>query len=330
MITLRRKADLLLRGIGDDCGDVAPDDAWLDSIDDGAALRLFAGQALANVVGGRIRWTKVLETVPELALRTSYINDWESRGRPVMSGSGLAALWHWTAGRPSAKNPAPSLNICINGRSDVPGPLVQLFIDANGKLYVIASGRANHAGIGNKELIPRFLGGLPPAGSAAELKLANTGGSGGTLVGIELEHRGDSSPLTAEQLRTLGMLSVAFRKGLDMNEAQAIRWHHKAWTDRKVDIDGVKLAAMLNEHRRVSAGPPAKIPVTLPPIVAKVLWLLQDGRIVEVLNSGVAGGHGGAVRDVRWLPTIAAVKAKLADGYVQTPAPAGVAVNVVP
>ena len=41
-----------------------------------------------------------------------------------------------------------TLNILINGREDLPGPLAQLGLGRDGTFYVIAAGRCNHAGKG--------------------------------------------------------------------------------------------------------------------------------------------------------------------------------------
>jgi peptidoglycan hydrolase-like protein with peptidoglycan-binding domain len=43
----------------------------------------------------------------------------------------------------------PSLNTLINGRPGLPGPLAQLGLGRDGTYYVIAAGKANHAGVGS-------------------------------------------------------------------------------------------------------------------------------------------------------------------------------------
>jgi N-acetyl-anhydromuramyl-L-alanine amidase AmpD len=42
----------------------------------------------------------------------------------------------------------PSLRIVTEGRSDLPGPLAQLCLGRDGTWFVVAAGRANHAGVG--------------------------------------------------------------------------------------------------------------------------------------------------------------------------------------
>src|SRR5688500_6178819 len=56
-------------------------------------------------------------------------------------------ILHHTAG--SATGNAPSLRVCIEGRSDLPGPLCHVLIGRDGTCHVIASGRAHHAGTGS-------------------------------------------------------------------------------------------------------------------------------------------------------------------------------------
>jgi hypothetical protein len=81
-------------------------------------------------------------------VRYAKIAGWEDRGRPMSSGyfDPNGSLTHHTGSTSSASNPAPSLRTCIEGRSDLRGPLCQYSTDFNGLTYLIAAGRANHAG----------------------------------------------------------------------------------------------------------------------------------------------------------------------------------------
>lgn len=72
--------------------------------------------------------------------------DWLNRMRPG-DFNPIGVLWHHTASTSSATNPHPALNICINGRSDLPGPLCQALVDYHGVFHVISAGRCNHAGV---------------------------------------------------------------------------------------------------------------------------------------------------------------------------------------
>jgi peptidoglycan hydrolase-like protein with peptidoglycan-binding domain len=78
-------------------------------------------------------------------LKVSLVDGWENRGRRDV-GRIFGVICHHTAG-PRSGN-MPSLNVLVNGRSDLPGPLAQLGLARDGTYFVIAAGRANHAGRG--------------------------------------------------------------------------------------------------------------------------------------------------------------------------------------
>jgi peptidoglycan hydrolase-like protein with peptidoglycan-binding domain len=79
-------------------------------------------------------------------LKVALVDGWQDRGRRDV-GPILGVLCHHTAG-PRNGN-MPSLNILVRGRSDLPGPLAQLGLGRDGTYFVLAAGRANHAGRGN-------------------------------------------------------------------------------------------------------------------------------------------------------------------------------------
>ena len=94
------------------------------------------------MANGRLTWLPAALRNAGLAVDT--VAGWETRGQPQMHPKVL--VLHHTAG-PKGRN-APSLNVCINGRSDLPGPLCHILIGRDGTCHVIASGRAHHAGVG--------------------------------------------------------------------------------------------------------------------------------------------------------------------------------------
>ncbi len=79
-------------------------------------------------------------------LKVAEVAGWQTRGRAEM-GTPLGCMVHHTAG-PRAGN-MPSLTTLINGRPDLAGPLCHLGLGRDGTWYVVAAGRANHAGAGN-------------------------------------------------------------------------------------------------------------------------------------------------------------------------------------
>jgi len=79
-------------------------------------------------------------------LKVSLVDGWENRGRGDV-GRIFGVVCHHTAG-PKDRN-MPSLNVLVNGRTGLPGPLAQLGLGRDGTYFIIAAGRANHAGRGS-------------------------------------------------------------------------------------------------------------------------------------------------------------------------------------
>lgn len=71
---------------------------------------------------------------------------WRTRGRADV-GTIKGVICHHTAGPKTGI--MPSLGVVTNGRSDLPGPLSQLCLGRDGTFFVMAAGRANHAGAAN-------------------------------------------------------------------------------------------------------------------------------------------------------------------------------------
>lgn len=86
------------------------------------------------------------DVLESAGLKVAETPGWRTRGRAEM-GEVLGVMCHHTA--TSAGGNMPTLNLLINGRSDLQGPLAQLGLGRDGTFYVIAAGRANHAGRGD-------------------------------------------------------------------------------------------------------------------------------------------------------------------------------------
>lgn len=71
---------------------------------------------------------------------------WKTRGHGDM-GKVLGILCHHTAECRDADN-EPALKTITEGRPDLPGPLAQLGLGQDGKFFLVAAGKAYHAGKG--------------------------------------------------------------------------------------------------------------------------------------------------------------------------------------
>ena len=83
------------------------------------------------------------------------VGNWRARSTGTMQVP-TGVLGHHTAG-PATGN-YPSLEVVVNGRPGLPGPLSQLGLGRDGAWFVIASGRANHAGVGSLPWAPSSRG----------------------------------------------------------------------------------------------------------------------------------------------------------------------------
>jgi hypothetical protein len=81
-------------------------------------------------------------------LKVEEVPGWQERGVADM-GEPLGVICHHTAG-PKTGNMS-SLQTLIHGRPDLRGPLCHLGLGRDGTFYVVASGKAQHAGPGSWE-----------------------------------------------------------------------------------------------------------------------------------------------------------------------------------
>jgi hypothetical protein len=161
---------------------------------------------------------------------------WETRGGATFNPRGIVD--HHTAG--PATGDMPSLSVLINGRADLPGPLANFGVGRSGMVYVVAAGRANHAGLGG------WNGGL-------------TGNS--SVWGIEEEGTG-TVPLTGAQNAVRARLCAALAEFSQFPAANVCG--HREWAPRrKVDPYGVNLPGL----RAQVAGLLAPAPWQPPPAV---------------------------------------------------------------
>src|SRR5690606_8598526 len=141
-----------------------------------------------------MRLTWLPDVLRDAGLQVVEVDGWETRGRDF-SEPIRGVMVHHTATPASVSGDYPSLRIVRDGRSDLPGPLAQLGLGRSGTVYVIASGRANHAGVGHW---PGILGN------------ADT-------IGIEAEHPGTiSHPWPTVQLAAYYQLCAALADRLDL------------------------------------------------------------------------------------------------------------------
>jgi hypothetical protein len=194
------------------------------------------------------------------------VGGWETRGKPF-EAKPVVVVCHHTGSRKSATKDYPSLAVVRDGRSDLPGPLSQLGLGYSGKVYVIASGKANHAG----------------KGSWRGIDVGNS-----RSVGIEAESPGDGT-WTAKQREVYPKLAAAVAAFLGVPAGNICAHRESALpAGRKPDPEGIAMNAL----RRDAAGwiqrdgKPVTPPVTLPPEEARMIVKFEStGTFYEVVGS---------------------------------------------
>jgi hypothetical protein len=118
------------------------------------------------------RLTQLADVLRAAGLTVVEIDGWKTRSRPESTGgfAPVGVLWHHTGDSANGEKYAEWL--AKVGRPDLPAPLCHLSIDRQGTVYVIAAGRANHAGVAKA------------SGSVA------AGDGNGLYVGVEVQNTG--------------------------------------------------------------------------------------------------------------------------------------------
>lgn len=163
------------------------------------------------------------EVLEDAGLKVAEVPGWRNQGRGEM-GPVRGVICHHTAG--PAKGNMPSLGTLIKGRPDLAGPLAQLGLGRDGTYYVVAAGRANHAGAGKWQGLTsgnfNFIG----------IEAENTGQLGDVWPAVQMDayYRGVAALLGkvgAPSLMCCGHREYALPAGrkvdplFDMNEFRA-------------------------------------------------------------------------------------------------------------
>ena len=189
----------------------------------------------------------VLEVLQAAGLDVEAEPGWETRRGSKYSfdhrpGGTLGMIVHHTAAGGSAD--MPCRNICVNGRSDLKGPLVQFLLGRSGKLLLISQNRCNHAGKGSSEVRKDLKAGRDitaefdagqGAYNARTLNRPNDwSGGNGKYWGLEVENNGRGEEYSQEQIKALVKLCAAMCKWQGWDHNRII--HHREHTSRKVDM----------------------------------------------------------------------------------------------
>jgi hypothetical protein len=143
------------------------------------------------------------------------------------------------------------LRIMVDGRSDLPGPLCNLWLDDDGACFVVAAGNANHAGRGSSRVLERVRQDKAPQGDARALRLVDDVVGNSYFIGIEVND--SDGQLDAVQVEALVRINTAICRHQQWSANRCV--HHREWTARKPDM------AWRGDLRRMVAGRLAASPL---------------------------------------------------------------------
>ncbi|MEV8395909.1 MULTISPECIES: peptidoglycan-binding protein [unclassified Streptomyces] len=155
-----------------------------------------------------------------------------------------------------------SVELCYNGHSSLPGPLCHGVIAKDGTVYLVGNGRANHAGLGDDDVLQAVTAERTlPADNEA-----NTDGNR-YFYGFECVNLGNGTdPWPAAQLEAIEKAAAAICRAHGWTQRSVIG--HKEWQPGKIDPRGFTMESMrarIGERlAEAKPKPPAK-PAPKPP-----------------------------------------------------------------
>lgn len=208
-------------------------------------------------------------TLRAAGLKVVEIDGWHGRGRPSSTGGfdPVGVLCHHTGsydGLADATNDRTYARwLAVTGRSDLPAPLCNLALSAEGVVYVCASGRANHAGRAKAS-------GTVAAGDGNEL-----------YIGIEAMNDGSQGWSKAQRDAYVTLCAVLSLK-VTGNSAQTVRGHKETsvtgkWDPGKLDM-GAFRTDVAAKMKALTTPPPTPKPPAVDPTLKVMTWNVKTNR----------------------------------------------------
>jgi hypothetical protein len=191
------------------------------------------------------------------------VGDWEHHNRNSKGpwGPVHGVMIHHTVTTGTANTVA----IVRDGYADLPGPLCHGMIAKNGTAHLIGWGRANHAGLGDPDVLAAVI-----AEKAPPLDDEATVDGNRSFYGFECENLGDGKdPWPEEQLLAIERVAAAICRHHGWSARSVLR--HLDWQPGKIDPRGPGMdwpSMLARIAKRLGAKPPtATLPTPTKPTV---------------------------------------------------------------
>jgi hypothetical protein len=171
-----------------------------------------------------------LNVLRDEGLDVAQVGNWRTHNRNSKGpwGPVNGVMIHHTVTRGAAA----TVELCRKGHSALPGPLCHGVITKDGRVHLVGYGRANHAGLGDPDVLRAVIAERqPPADNEA------TTDGNRHFYGWECENMGDGKdPWPAAQIEAIVRVITALCRHHDWTARSAIR--HLDWQPGKVDPRG--------------------------------------------------------------------------------------------
>ncbi|MEU6118571.1 peptidoglycan recognition family protein [Streptomyces sp. NPDC047117] len=179
---------------------------------------------------------RFLEALRDEGLRVVEVGDWRTHNRNHKGpwGGVHGVMVHHTA----TSGAEETVRLCYDGHPELPGPLCHGVITKDGTVHLVGHGRANHAGLGDGDVLRAVIAEkrLPPDNEA------DTDGNR-VFYGFECENLGDGEdPWPEAQMEAIEKATAALCRVHGWNERSVIG--HLEWQPGKVDPRGFTMDAL--------------------------------------------------------------------------------------
>lgn len=232
------------------------------------------------------------------------VGAWRTHNRDTKGpwGPVHGVMIHHTVTSGSARTVA----MCRDGYTSLPGPLCHGVITKDGRVHLVGYGRANHAGLGDDDVLAAVI-----AEHALPADDETNADGNRHFYGFECENLGDGEdPWPAEQLEAIERVGAAISRHHGWGAESVIR--HLDWQPGKVDPRGPGMDwAALRGRIAARLGSPVPVPAPPPPSTPTVsLKRLRTAALSDPARKGTPVSYKG----------VAVVEAALVDrGYLEKP-----------
>lgn len=240
--------------------------------------------------------------------RLVTVDGWRTHNRNHKGpwGPVHGVMLHHTVTKGSARTVA----LCRDGYSGLPGPLCHGVITEDGRVHLVGYGRANHAGLGDPDVLQAVI---------AERALphddeATTDGNR-YFYGFECENLGDGvDPWPPEQVLAMEQVAAAICRHHGWGAESVIR--HLDWQPGKIDPMGPGLDWRILRARiaaRLERKAPAATPAPKTPVVD--LSRLRQAARTDPAKAGAPVSYGGTRTVEAALVDLGYLAKRYSDGH---------------